>query len=104
MIDSRSIKNYLLYSIGEILLVMIGILLALQVNNWNQNRINSIYESLLVKEINTEWAKNNLPNIDIGIGINTGEAVVGNMGADIRFDYTAIGDTINLAATLSYIT
>lgn len=38
LIDSGSITKYLLYAIGEILLVVIGILIALQVNNWNQER------------------------------------------------------------------
>ncbi|MCW5518188.1 DUF6090 family protein, partial [Muriicola sp. Z0-33] len=50
--------KYLKYAIGEIALVVIGILIAVSINNWNENRINSLSESLLLKEINTEFKFN----------------------------------------------
>ena len=42
--------------------------------------------------------------VAIGIGVNTGEAVIGNMGSDSRFDYSAIGDAVNTAARLESAT
>ena len=42
--------------------------------------------------------------VAIGIGVNTGEAVVGNMGSNTRFDYSAIGDAVNTAARLESAT
>lgn len=41
LIEQNNVRKYLLYAIGEIMLLVIGILIALQVNNWNQNRIDS---------------------------------------------------------------
>jgi len=58
LIEKNKTGKYLKYAIGEIVLVVIGILIALSINNWNQNRINSLSESLLLKEINTEFKFN----------------------------------------------
>ena len=53
-----------------------------------------------MEELNTEFAAQGLPPIKIGIGINSGDAIIGNMGSEQRFDYTAIGDAVNIAARL----
>ena len=77
---------------------------------WNAPITNKDHATLAVKSaiemqkelkiLNKELKKEKLPAINIGIGINTGEALVGNMGSEQRFDYSVIGDDVNLASRL----
>jgi adenylate cyclase len=53
-----------------------------------------------VRELQKEWKAAGKPALDIGIGLNTGTASVGNMGSSLRYGYTALGDSVNLSSRL----
>ena len=66
--------------------------------------INAVRTALAMLEdlerFNDEIAVEGIPAFGMGLGINTGSVVVGNMGSTQRFDYTCLGDNVNLAARL----
>ena len=69
--------------------------------NHKELAINSALQMIdKLKELNNNngFGDNNI--INIGIGINTGKCIVGNMGSEQRFDYSVIGDSVNLASRL----
>jgi adenylate cyclase len=53
-----------------------------------------------LKEMNAKWITEGKPPLDIGIGLNSGDMVVGNMGSSSRMDYTIMGDSVNLGSRL----
>jgi len=54
LIEQDNVRKYLLYAVGEILLVVIGILIALQINNWNEFSKNRNYEIYLLSEVQNQ--------------------------------------------------
>ena len=53
-----------------------------------------------IRKLNEEHRAKDIPEIGIGIGLNTGTMCVGDMGSDIRRSYTVIGDSVNLGSRL----
>ena len=69
--------------------------------NHPQNAVKCAYEMLKkVEQLREKLLFEGKPKIEIGIGINTGEAFVGNIGSQNRLEYTVIGDTVNLASRI----
>ena len=85
--------------IGDAVMAIFGE--PIQDKNHAANAVRCGYEMLLkVKELQKKWVQEGKPKIEIGIGINTGEVFVGNIGSVNRMEYTVIGDTVNLASRL----
>lgn len=69
--------------------------------NHAQNAVKCAYEMLKkVEYLKEKWLFEGKPKIEIGIGINTGEVFIGNIGTENRMEYTVIGDTVNLASRI----
>ncbi|MBK9340491.1 MAG: adenylate/guanylate cyclase domain-containing protein [Rhodoferax sp.] len=69
-------------------------------NHANQAVLAAIDMVDALAEINLVQQRLGMPNVQVGIGINTGMMCVGDMGSEIRRSYTAVGDAVNLASRL----
>ena len=85
--------------IGDELMVLYGVPISYE--NDNQNAVNTAIEMFKeLKNFNKKIKDEGLPEISIGIGINFGKVISGNIGSDQQMNYTVIGDNVNIAARL----
>ena len=85
--------------IGDELMVLYGV--PLKNKNDSQSAVNSAIAMFkALEKFNNKIEKENLPKLQIGIGINYGKVVSGNIGSERQMNYTVIGDAVNLASRL----
>jgi adenylate cyclase len=85
--------------IGDAIVALWGA--PLDIGNHAEKAVNAAIKMIeLMPKINDDFKAQNLPEFKIGIGLNSGECSVGNMGSDKIFSYTALGDNMNLGARL----
>lgn len=85
--------------IGDAIMAFFGAPIT-DANHAEQACRTALQSLVKLKELQQVFKDQNLPHIDIGIGINTGDMSVGNMGSNIVQNYTVMGDSVNLAARL----
>ena len=61
---------------------------------------SAIEQQRVLERLNRKWAGEGKPVLAVGMGINTGDVIMGNLGASSRMNYTVVGDAVNLAARL----
>ena len=77
----------------------------LDIDHHAQQAFNALRDmQTSLQQLNEQRTQAGSGEVHLGIGINTGMAVVGNMGSSIRFSYTALGDAVNLASRLESLT
>lgn len=83
--------------VGDLLMAVFGI-----IPSANESAVNAINAALAmqsaIKKLMQERAEENKEVFEVGIGINTGSTIVGNVGSANRMDYTVIGDSVNVAS------
>jgi len=85
--------------IGDAVLAIFGE--PIQDKNHAVNAVRCANEMLeKIEQLQQKWIAEGKPKIEIGVGINTGEAFVGNIGSEKRMEYTVIGDMVNLASRI----
>ena len=85
--------------IGDAVMALFGE--PIQDSNHAENAVKCAYEMLKkVEYLREKWLFEGKPKIEIGVGINTGEVFIGNIGTETRMEYTVIGDTVNLASRI----
>ncbi len=89
--------------IGDAIMAFWGAPIRIQ-NHAEQAVVSAIDMHHRLQQTNTALADKNYPCIEVGIGIHTGEVVLGNIGSEKKLDYTVIGDSVNLASRLEGLT
>lgn len=92
-------RGYLDKYIGDAIMVVYGAPVP-QSDHPIQACLTAVDMMTELRRLQERWEREGLPFMDIGIGINTGPMVIGNMGSKSRFNYTVIGDSVNLASRL----
>ena len=95
LLKEKRISKYLVYAVGEIILIVIGILIAFSINNWNTNKEERIKETAILKQLQTEF-NSNLKQLDNKIAIRKDIIYASNklLGCIDNPD-KQIGDSVN---------